>query len=51
MRRKFSSPANAKRFAKVTKMKVKKGPACKMADGKKGNWYTLTKSKTTKRRR
>lgn len=32
-------------------MKVKKGKKCKLSDGRKGNWYILTKIKKTTRRR
>jgi hypothetical protein len=32
-------------------MKAKKGKACKLADGRKGNWYTFTKKKTATKRR
>lgn len=48
MQKKFSSIAKARKFAKTTKMKVKRGKSCKMSDGKKGNWYTLTKGKKKK---
>jgi len=41
MRKKFSSMVKARRFAKGRK--VKKGPATKMSNGKKGNWYVITK--------
>lgn len=43
MQKKFRSMTTARKFAKTTKMKVKKGKACKMADGKKGSWFTLSK--------
>jgi hypothetical protein len=45
MQKKFRSPAKANAFAKVMHMKAKKGKACKLADGTKANWYTLTKAK------
>lgn len=51
MQKKFRSPTRAAKFAKVTGMKAKKGKACKMADGTKGNWYTLTKGTLKKKRR
>ena len=52
MQKKFKSRINAVRFAGVTGMKVKQGKVCKMADGSKGRWYTLTKGgkKTGKRK-
>lgn len=43
LRKKFSSIQKAQRFAKTTNMKVKRGPKTTMSNGKKGNWYTLTK--------
>lgn len=43
MQRKFSSPTSANKVARVLKMKVKKGKATKLANGKKANWYTFTK--------
>lgn len=48
MRKKFRSETKARAFARTTKMKIKKGPKCKMADGTKGNWFTLTKTKKRK---
>lgn len=51
MQKKFKSMAKARKFAKTTKMKVKQGKACKMADGTKGRWFTLTKTKSKKRKR
>jgi len=51
MRKKFRSIAKARKFAKTTKMKVKRGPKCKMSDGTKGNWFTLTKGKKKKGKR
>ena len=53
MQKKFKSLAKARKFAKTTHMKVKQGKVAKMADGTKGRWFTLTKtkSKAKKRRR
>jgi len=51
MRKKFRSMTAARNFAKTTKMKIKKGPACKLSDGSKANWYTLTKTKKAKAKR
>ena len=45
MQKKFKSLATARKFAKTTHMKVKVGKVCKMADGKKGHWFTLSKTK------
>jgi len=45
MQKKFRSITAARKFAKTTKMKVKKGKATKLADGTKACWYTLTKAK------
>jgi len=45
MQKKFKSLATARKFAKTTHMKVKAGKACKMADGSKGHWFTMTKAK------
>lgn len=45
MQKKFRSRTAALRFAKTTGMKVKQGKACKLADGTKARWYTLTKAK------
>jgi hypothetical protein len=50
MRRKFGSPAAAARVARVLKMKAKKGPATKLASGKKANWYTFTKLKKKRKK-
>jgi len=47
MRKKFGSRAKASRFA--AGRKIKAGPACKMADGSKGRWYTITKKKKAKK--
>jgi hypothetical protein len=41
MRKKFKSETSARKFAKGRKMK--RGKACKMADGSKGHWYTIYK--------
>jgi hypothetical protein len=43
--RKFGSPTSAAKVAKVLGMKVKKGKATKLANGKKANWYTFVKKK------
>lgn len=51
MRKKFRSLQAAHRFAKTTKMKVKAGTVTKLADGTKARWYTLTKTKGTKKKR
>lgn len=51
MRRKFSSPTSAAKVARVLSMKVKKGPACKLANGKKANWYTFTKKPKGKKKK
>jgi len=51
MQKKFKSIQKAHKFAKTTKMKVKRGKACKMADGTKGAWYTLTKGKKKPKKR
>jgi hypothetical protein len=45
MQKKFRSDAAAKKYAAVTHMKVKRGKPCKLADGTKAHWYTLTKQK------
>ena len=50
MQKKFRSRTAALRFAKTTKMKVKQGTACKLKDGTKARWYTLTKGPKKKRR-
>ena len=49
MQRKFRSITAARRFAKTTKMKVKAGKACKLKDGTKARWYTLTKGPKKKK--
>lgn len=49
--KKFRSITTARKFAKTTGMKVKQGKACKMADGKKGHWFTLTKGTLKRKRR
>jgi dTDP-4-dehydrorhamnose reductase len=49
MRRKFGSPTAAAKVAKVLKMKVKKGTATKLTNGKKANWYTFTKKAKKKK--
>lgn len=51
MQKKFRTHEKAVRFAAVTRMKVKRGKPCKMADGTKGHWYTLTKIKLPKKRK
>jgi len=48
MQKKFKSMVTARKFAKTTKMTVKQGKGCKMADGSKGHWFTLTKTKGKK---
>lgn len=50
MQKKFKSRPKAAKFAKVTGMKIKQGKACKMADGSKGHWFTLTKAKKKRKR-
>jgi len=50
MRRKFSSPAKAAKAGRVLGIKYRKGPACKLSDGRKGNWYTPVKGKRKKRK-
>jgi len=45
MQKKFRSITAARAFAKTTKMKVRQGKACKLADGTKAHWFTLTKAK------
>ena len=48
--RKFSSPAKAAKFAKAFGVKVKKGKACTLSDGRKGNLYSIVKIKPKKRK-
>jgi hypothetical protein len=52
MQKKFKSMTSARKFVAATGGKVKKGKACKLADGTKASWYTLTwaKKKAKKRR-
>lgn len=52
MRKKFKSMTAARAFVRTTGGKVKAGPACKLADGTKARWYTLSwpKKKGKKRR-
>ena len=50
MQRKFRSLQAAQRFARTTKMKVKRGKATKLKDGTKAHWFTLTKSAKKRRR-
>ena len=53
MQKKFKSMTSARKFVAATGGKVKKGKACKLADGTKASWYTLTwpkKAKSKKRR-
>jgi len=51
MQRKFRSLQAAQRFARTTKLKVKRGKATKLKDGTKAHWFTLTKFTAKKRRR
>jgi hypothetical protein len=50
MRKKFKSLGSAYRFAKGFGVMIKKGKACKMADGSKGYWFTITKKKGKKKK-
>lgn len=49
MQKRFRSLTAARNFAKTTKMKIKRGKACKLKDGTKANWYTLTKGPKKRR--
>ena len=51
MRKKFKSMTSARKFAAATGGKVKMGPACKLADGTKAHWFTLTWPKKGKKKR
>lgn len=51
MQKKFRSETAARRFAKTTHMKLKKGKKTKLADGTPANWFTLLKQKAKKKKR
>ena len=51
MQRKFKSRTAALKFVKATGGKIKQGKACKLKDGTKARWYTLSWPKKAKKKR
>ncbi len=51
MRRKFRSKIAADHYASAFGYRAKAGTACKLKDGTKARWYTLTKTSRAKVKR